>query len=58
MSAIIILFGIAIPYTRADTYLGFTTLPALYWPFLGLSVVCYVVLTQCVKMWLLRKQWI
>ena len=58
MSAIIMLFGIAIPFTPIGPYLGFTTLPVLYWPFLGLSVFCYVVLTQCVKMWLLRRQWI
>ncbi len=58
MSAIIMLFGIALPFTPIGPYLGFTTLPILYWPFLGLSVFCYVVLTQCVKMWLLRRQWI
>ena len=37
---------------------GFTQLPLLYWPILFLTVLCYVVLTQVVKMWLIRKAWI
>lgn len=58
MSAVIMLVGIAIPFTPVGTYLGFSALPALYWPLLGVSVVCYVVLTQRVKMWLLNRKWI
>ena len=38
--------------------LGFTQLPLLYWPILLLTVLCYVVLTQVVKTWLIRKAWI
>ena len=38
--------------------LGFTEPPPLYWPLLGLTLLCYVVLTQLVKMWLLRRKWI
>ena len=58
MSSIIMLVGIAIPFSPPGDYLGFTPLPALYWPLLALSMFCYVVLTQIVKMWLLRKRWI
>ena len=58
MSAVIMAIGIAIPFTPLGSYLGFTALPPLYWPLLGLTLLCYVVLTQAVKMWLLRRKWI
>ena len=58
MSAVIASIGIAIPFTPLGSYLGFTELPPLYWPLLGLTLSCYVVLTQLVKTWLLRKKWI
>ena len=58
MSAVIMAIGIAIPYTPIGDYLGFTALPPPYWPLLGLTLLCYVVLTQVVKMWLLRRKWI
>jgi P-type Mg2+ transporter len=58
MSLFIMVTGIGIPFTRLGNYLGFTALPALYWPLLGLTLLCYVVLTQVVKSWLLRKEWI
>lgn len=57
-SAFIMATGLAIPFTPVGSYLGFTALPPLYWPLLGLTLLCYVVLTQVVKMWLLRKKWI
>jgi Mg2+-importing ATPase len=57
-SALILATGIAIPFTPLGHYLGFTAPPPAYWPLLGLTLVCYVVLTQLVKMWLLRKKWI
>ena len=58
MSAVIMAIGIAIPYTPIGDCLGFTALPPPYWPLLGLTLLCYVVLTQVVKMWLLRRKWI
>lgn len=58
MSLIISGVGIAIPFTPVGTYLGFTLLPALYWPLLVATLAAYVVLTQLVKMWLLRRKWI
>jgi len=50
MSMTIMAIGIAIPFTVLGDYLGFTHLPALFWPLLG-----YIVLTQTVKIFLLRK---
>jgi len=50
--------AIWLPYSPVATALGFTSLPPLYWPILGVTLLCYVVLTQCVKMWLLRRAWI
>ncbi len=58
MSTVIIAIGIAIPFTPIGNYLGFTPLPSLYWPWLGLSAFCYVLLTQGVKTWLLHRKWI
>jgi len=58
ISSAIMALGIALPYTPAASYLGFTPLPLLYWPLLAITVLCYVSLTQIVKMWLLRKKWI
>ena len=58
MSLVIMGIGVAIPFSPLGTYLGFTTLPTLYWPLLALTLVCYVLLTQGVKMWLLKRKWI
>jgi P-type Mg2+ transporter len=58
MSAIIMAVGIAIPFTPLGTYLGFTEPPPLYWPLVGATLLCYVVLTQLLKMWLLRRKWV
>jgi Mg2+-importing ATPase len=57
-SALIIAFGIALPATGLGTYLGFTALPPLYWPYLAATSCSYVLLTQLVKAWLLRRGWI
>jgi Mg2+-importing ATPase len=58
MSVCIALTGIAIPFTPLGTYLGFTALPPLYWSLLTLTLLCYAILTQLVKMWLLSRKWI
>jgi Mg2+-importing ATPase len=58
MSVCIMAVGIAIPLTPIGAYLGFTTLPPLYWPLLALTLLCYVMLTQGVKTWLVRRKWI
>ena len=58
MSTVIMAIGVAIPFSPLGDYLGFTPLPPLYWPLLALTLVCYVVLTQVVKTWLLKQKWI
>jgi P-type Mg2+ transporter len=57
-SLFIMVIGVAIPMSPLGRYLGFTTLPPLYWPLLALTLVGYAMLTQGVKMWLLRRRWI
>jgi Mg2+-importing ATPase len=54
----IMAIGVALPASPLGRYLGFTTLPTLYWPLLAVTLVCYASLTQGVKMWLLRRRWI
>jgi len=54
----IMAFGAWLPYSPIAPYLGMTSLPALYWPILLLTLFGYVALTQAIKMWLLRKHWI
>jgi Mg2+-importing ATPase len=47
-----------LPYSPFGLMLGFVPLPAFYWPILFLTLLCYVVLTQLVKMWLIKKKWL
>ena len=47
-----------LPFSPIAGYLGFVPLPALYWPLLFGSVLAYVLLTQVVKAWLIRRQWL
>jgi Mg2+-importing ATPase len=47
-----------LPYSPLAPALGFTALPSLYWPILLATLLCYVVLTQAVKMWLIRRAWL
>jgi len=47
--------GVAIPFSPLGPYLGFRTPPPLYWPLLGLTLACYLALTQAVKAWLVRR---
>ena len=55
MTVCIMAMGVALPFTPAGTYLGFTTPPPLYWPLLGATLLCYVILTQSVKAWLFSR---
>jgi P-type Mg2+ transporter len=50
--------GMWLPYSPLAPILGFVHLPPLYWPILFLTLLCYMVLTQLVKMWLMRKAWL
>jgi hypothetical protein len=47
-----------LPFTLLGRYLGFTALPLRYVPHLALTLVCYVLLTQSVKAWLLHRGFI
>ncbi len=57
-SVAIMLIGSWLPYSPIAPFLGFTPLPPLYWPLVTLTLIGYVVLTQLVKMWLFRRNWI
>jgi Mg2+-importing ATPase len=59
MTSIAIMFlGVALPFTALGSWLGFVPLPGPYWPLLLLTLLLYCLLTQAVKVWLLRKAWI
>ena len=57
-STLIMIFGMYLPYSPLAESLGFVGLPGLYWPLLCATLLCYVVLTQIVKVVLLRRAWI
>jgi Mg2+-importing ATPase len=54
----IMLVGAALPFTPVAKYLGFVPLPWQFWPFLLLTLLCYVALTQLVKQRMVKKNWI
>jgi Mg2+-importing ATPase len=47
--------GAYLPFSPLASFLGFVPLPPLFWPLLLITLLCYVCLTQFVKVWLLRK---
>ena len=55
MTAVIMSIGVMLPITPLGTYLGFTPLPPLYWLLLVLTLLAYMLLTQAVKTWLIRR---
>jgi P-type Mg2+ transporter len=57
-TTVIMMIGMWLPFSPIAAALGFKALPSLYWPLLVLTLLCYVFLTQGVKVWLLRKAWI
>jgi P-type Mg2+ transporter len=54
---LIMAIGMWLPYSPLGPALGFTHLPLLYWPILLVTLISYVLLTQVVKMWLVRRNW-
>jgi Mg2+-importing ATPase len=54
----IMAFGMWLPYSPLASSLGLAHLPGLYWPIVLLTLLGYVLLTQTMKVWLLRKKWI
>jgi Mg2+-importing ATPase len=57
-SGAIMLVGMWLPSSPIGQWLGLVPLPWSYWPLLLLTLLAYVVLTQAVKVWLLRRNWI
>jgi Mg2+-importing ATPase len=55
---IIMVIGAYLPFSPLAAALGFVPLPPFYWLLLLTTLVCYLGLTQLVKVWLLRKSWI
>jgi Mg2+-importing ATPase len=57
-SIAIMAFGGWLPYSPLASSLGMEPLPKLYWPILLWTLLCYMCLTQAIKVLLLRKKWI
>jgi Mg2+-importing ATPase len=54
-SATIMAIGVYLPFSPVASYLKLQPLPPLYWPLLILTLLSYLVLTQVIKVWLIRK---
>jgi Mg2+-importing ATPase len=52
---LIILIGIALPFTPFGAVLGFAGLPRTYWVALALMMAGYIVLAHLVKVWFVRR---
>ena len=50
--------GAILPFSPLARYLGFVPLPPVFWPFLAATLICYVALTQVIKSWMVKKNWI
>ena len=57
-TVVVMALGVWLSFPPQGTLLEFEPLPLGYWPLLGLTLVLYVVLTQAVKTWLLRRGWL
>jgi Mg2+-importing ATPase len=57
-SILIMLIGAVLPFSPLAKPLGFVPLPWQFWPILAATLLCYVSLTQVIKMWLVKKKWI
>jgi Mg2+-importing ATPase len=56
-TVLIMAIGAVLPYSPVASPLGFVPLPPLYWGLLVVTLLCYVGLTQLVKMMLARRGW-
>lgn len=54
----VVAVGIWLPFSSLASALEFTALPRLYWPLLLLILGGYLAMTQAVKVWLLRRNWV
>ena len=57
-TATIMAIGVYLPFSPLASALHFVALPRAYWPLLAATLFAYMVLTQAVKVWLLRRRWI
>ena len=55
---LIMAFGAYLPYSPLAETLGFVPLPTAFWGILLATLICYVGLTQLIKMWLARRGWV
>jgi Mg2+-importing ATPase len=54
-SLIIVSVGAWLTVSPLAAALGFVPLPPLYWLLLAIMLLCYVILTQVVKTWFVRR---
>ncbi len=54
-STLIILSGVLLVNSPLASAFGFVKLPGLYYPLLILTLLCYVILTQLIKTWYIKK---
>ncbi|WP_315118931.1 magnesium-translocating P-type ATPase [uncultured Clostridium sp.] len=54
-SLLVVLLGTLLVNSPIASAFGFTKLPILYYPLLALTLFCYILLTQIVKMWYIKK---
>ena len=54
-TAVIMVLGMIVPFTKFGEYLGFVSLPASYFLWLIGILLCYCGLTQLVKVWYIKK---
>ncbi|CAH1085529.1 magnesium-translocating P-type ATPase [Candidatus Nitrotoga sp. 1052] len=54
-SLIIVAVGALLTVSPLADTLGFVALPPLYWLLLAIMLLCYMILTQLVKTWFIRK---
>jgi P-type Mg2+ transporter len=57
-TVVIMAIGAWLPFSPIAKMLGFKELPPLYWPLVIVTLFCYVVVTQGVKTFLIRRAWI
>ncbi|MFJ6563692.1 magnesium-translocating P-type ATPase [Streptomyces sp. NPDC091412] len=55
MTAAVMAFGVALPFTPLGASLGLQPLPVSYFPWLIGTLLAYCVLTQLVKTWFIRR---
>jgi Mg2+-importing ATPase len=56
--AVVMAIGIWLPFSPFAEALHFVPVPGQFWPFVVGILLAYIVLTQIVKTWLIRRRWI